>query len=123
MHIVTICFRQSPTTAQFIFREFTAANAFRQAIHKARGYTEHEDAMPADAWSENLRDDFGKTLDVMLEEIGAVIMVDTNESTKGGVELQLANMHGQIELQRKVQADPKFKFMQGMQLPPGGLLT
>lgn len=113
MFIVGVCLRSSPTTLQFMFKDFIAARHFREELQKRRAKTDEADATTADAWSLELRDDYGHIFDVMLEEIGAVVLKDVNESNKAGAELGILNARAQMELNAKVQSDPKMRFLAG----------
>lgn len=123
MFSIILAMRQSPSLLQFQFKDFISANKFRDALRAARAREADADAEPGDDWCKDLRDDYGRTFDVLLEEIGALMMIDMTESTKGGIDMRLLDMRAQLELQQKIQSDPKFRFAQSSQLPPGGLVS
>ena len=118
MFIVSVCLRSSPTTLQFTFKDFMRAGQFRAELQKRRAKTDEVEATTADAWSLELRDDYGHIFDIMLEEVGAIVLKDVNESNKAGMELGMLNARAQMELNSKVQSDPKMRFLQGqIQMP------
>lgn len=121
MFIVSVCLGQSAQALQFMFNGFISAKAFRDAINAARAHTLEEDAKPGDDWLCDLRDDYGHTLDVHLDDIAGMVMKDVAASHRASQELAMLTARAQAELQAKVQADPKMRFFAGaVQLPPGG---
>ena len=123
MHIVTICLRQSPTQLQFVFKEFIGAQRFRDAINQARAYTNHEDAKPGDDWKTDLRDDYSRVFDVLLEEIGAIVIGHYEDVIKGQQELAIGQARAQAETQAKVMSDPKMRFIAAGALPGNGIIS
>ena len=123
MFIITVCLRQSPTTLQFMFKEFKAACVFKNVIHDRRRATQTEEAVPEQEWSLDLTDDYGHVFDVLIEEVGAVVLKDLRLSNKAAAEIAMITALAQAELQAKVQRDPKMQFLAGaggIQLPRNG---
>ena len=124
MYVLSVCLRQSPTNVQFHFKDFITANAFRQRIRDAQDRRNSDQAVEGDDWLKGLLDDYHKECDILLEEIGAIILADPAEGAKSGQELAMIQTRAQMEFNAKVANDPKLKFLAGqVQLPPGGLLT
>lgn len=118
MFIVTVVLRQSPTTLQFMFKDFKGAMVFKNAIHERRRKTETDEAMPEDAWSLDLTDDYGHIFDAMIEEVGALVVKDVTRSNAAMQEIAMAGQKAQLELQQKIKADPTLRFLGGnIQLP------
>ena len=122
MFIVSVCLRSSPTTLQFMFKDFIGAGRFKAAIQDRRRKTLTEEAVPEDEWSLDLADDYGHIFDCMIEEIGAVVLKDQKQSTIAAQEIAMMNARAQMELNAKVQSDPKMRFLggaSGLTLPNG----
>lgn len=122
MFIVTVCLRSSPTSPQFMFKTFKGAMEFKNAIHGRRRKAMTEEAVPEDEWFLDFSDDYGHIFDAMIEEIGAVVIKDLEQSNKAAGEIAMAQAHAQAEMQTKAKTDPKLRFFQGaggFQLPTG----
>lgn len=113
MFIVSVCLGQSAQSPQFMFKELISAKAFRDRINEARAHTLEEDAKPGDDWLCDMRDDYGHTLDVHLDDIAGIILKDVAQSLKASADLAMLNTRAQAELSAKVQSDPKLRFLAG----------